>query len=329
MATIAARLKLSQLRTLVAIADRGNFSQAALDLDVSQSAVSHAIATLEDELGAILLKRGRHGATLTDTGRDIADHARQILALLDDIERTAKSTRGLDTGNVRVACFRSVATHMLPKAIEHLRHRYPGIAIAIDEYDTSQDIEEELRTGRADIGFVLLPASPEFETWDVMLDEYWAIVPGSDVYATEVIAWEHLFSRPLILPPKRFLCAQIVLDRFAKLGLVVEPSYEVREDSTILSMVAQGLGATVMARLAAEPIPAQVRAYRLPVPFHRHIGLAIAANALHLPPVFAVRDALKETIARLSLPGQHQTGQHQTGQHQTGQRSSSWVSPGS
>lgn len=304
MGEIAARLKLSQLRTLVAIADRGNFSQAALDLDISQSAVSHAIATLEDELGAILLNRGRHGATLTDTGREIADSARKILELLNDIERQAKSARGLDSGHVRVACFRSVATHLLPQAIEHLRHRYPGIAIAIDEYDTSQDIEEELRAGRADVGFVLLPAGSEFETWNVMMDEYWAIVPSSDRYATEVIAWEDLFSRPLILPPRRFLCAQIVLDRFAKLGLNVEPSYEVREDSTILSMVAQGLGATVMARLAAEPIPAQVRAYRLPVPFHRHIGLAILANALHLPPVFAVRDALKETIAHLTLPGQ-------------------------
>jgi DNA-binding transcriptional LysR family regulator len=304
MAPIASRLKLSQLRALVAIADRGNFSQAALDLEISQSAVSHAIATLEDELGAILLRRGRHGATLTETGRVIADSARQVLHLLNGIEHQARRARGLETGHVRVACFRSVATHLLPKAIEHLRQRHPGIAIAIDEYDTSQDIEEELRTGRADIGFVLLPAGEEFETWTVLHDEYWAFVPSSDRYDTEAIAWDDLFSRPLILPPKRFLCAQIVLDRFAQLGLAIEPSYEVREDSTILSMVAQGLGVTVMARLAAEPIPPQVRSYRLPVPFHRHIGLAIAAKDLHLPPVFAVLDTLKSTIAQLTLPGQ-------------------------
>ena len=53
------RVKLSQLRALVAIADTGSFSEAALQMDLSQSAVSHAIATLEDELGVILLSRSR------------------------------------------------------------------------------------------------------------------------------------------------------------------------------------------------------------------------------------------------------------------------------
>lgn len=59
------KIKLSQLRALVAIADCGNFSEAALELDLSQSTISHAIATLEEELGVTLLQRGRHGARLT------------------------------------------------------------------------------------------------------------------------------------------------------------------------------------------------------------------------------------------------------------------------
>jgi hypothetical protein len=64
----SSRIKLSQLRALVAVAECGNFSEAALHLEVSQSAVSHAIATLEDELGVVLFTRGRHGATLTPIG---------------------------------------------------------------------------------------------------------------------------------------------------------------------------------------------------------------------------------------------------------------------
>ena len=78
------KLKLSQLRALVAIAKYGNFSEAALQIGVNQSTVSHAIATLENEMGVILLNRGRHGAKLTPVGEQITAKAIQMLKLLED-----------------------------------------------------------------------------------------------------------------------------------------------------------------------------------------------------------------------------------------------------
>jgi DNA-binding transcriptional LysR family regulator len=65
------KLKISQLRTLVAVAEYSNFSEAALHLEISQSAVSHAIAALEAELGVILFHRGRNGADLTPVGKQL------------------------------------------------------------------------------------------------------------------------------------------------------------------------------------------------------------------------------------------------------------------
>ncbi|NJO50380.1 MAG: LysR family transcriptional regulator, partial [Leptolyngbyaceae cyanobacterium RM2_2_4] len=82
-------IKLSQLRALIAVADHGNFSEAALYLDVSQSAVSHAIATLESELGVVLLSRGRHGANLTPVGQQIIQYARQVMQMLEQISKEA------------------------------------------------------------------------------------------------------------------------------------------------------------------------------------------------------------------------------------------------
>jgi DNA-binding transcriptional LysR family regulator len=61
-------MKLSQIQALVAVAARKNFSEAALDLNLSQPAISHAIATLEEELGVPLFARGRRGAVLTPAG---------------------------------------------------------------------------------------------------------------------------------------------------------------------------------------------------------------------------------------------------------------------
>ncbi len=68
---------------------------------------------------------------------------------------------------------------------------------------------------------------------------------------------------------------------------------EIQEDSTIVSMVVQGLGAAILPRLAAEPIPKELHVYSLPVPVERVIGVAALSDALHVPAVFAFLDMLK------------------------------------
>jgi len=72
-------MKFSQLQAFVAVAEHGSFSEAALELQLSQPAISHAIATLEEELGVPLFSRGRHGAVLTPAGEQIVYHARHAL----------------------------------------------------------------------------------------------------------------------------------------------------------------------------------------------------------------------------------------------------------
>jgi DNA-binding transcriptional LysR family regulator len=94
--------KLSYLHALIAIADSGSFSEAALRLQLSQSAVSYAIATLENELGVVLLSRGRQGAHLTPVGEQIVDRARRITHLLDDVVKQANLSKGLEGGYVRI-----------------------------------------------------------------------------------------------------------------------------------------------------------------------------------------------------------------------------------
>jgi DNA-binding transcriptional LysR family regulator len=123
--TTGCNLKTSQLRAFVAVAENANFSAAALQLGLSQSTISHAIATLEDELGVVLLVRGRHGATLTPEGEQMLPEARQVLKLLASIQQKARLARGLQSGQVRVGTVRSVATHVLPEVIARFRGKFP------------------------------------------------------------------------------------------------------------------------------------------------------------------------------------------------------------
>ncbi|WP_088890704.1 LysR family transcriptional regulator [Leptolyngbya ohadii] len=285
-------VKLSQLRALAAIARYGNFSEAALQLGVSQSAVSHAIAALEAELGVVLLSRGRYGASLTPVGERILAHAHAMLDSLEAIGKEANLAKGLQGGNLRIASFRSAATHVLPGVIAEFQKRFPGISITIRECRFGVSVAQALRQGQADLGITILPTSSEFETWELLRDEYLVLFPPNCT-VKESLSWQDLYQFPLILPASEDECRLLIDAHFDRFQQPLKPTYEVMEDSTAVGMVSQGLGITIMGRLAAEPLPANVQVRSLPVKLERIIGAAIVAEALHSPAVYAFLDSLK------------------------------------
>lgn len=289
------QFKLSQLQTLIAVEEYGSFSEAALQLQMSQSAVSYAIAALEEELGVVLVSRGRFGAHLTPVGEQVVDRARQVMYLLDDIVKQANLTKGLQGGQVRISAFRSAATQILPEAIAQFCRRYPDVAVNIAEYDDRPDVDENLRRGRADLGLTYLPTGQEFDVWELMRDEFIVLYPPDFRPAQSSLSWDELTTYPLIMAPNGDGCDAIVYAHCAKYGIRLKPTYQVRSDATIVNMVAQGLGAAISPRLAAEPIPATVQVYSLPVPLFRVICVAALADALLSPAVYAFLDFLKSS----------------------------------
>lgn len=287
-------IKLSQLRALVIVARLGNFSEAAFHLGLSQSAISHSIASLEDELGVVLLSRGRHGATLTPVGERVLGHAQEMLQLLEVIGKEANLSKGLQGGEVRIASFRSAATHVLPGVIAQFRKCFPAINVTIMEYRAEDSVEQVLREGRVDIGLTCVPSTQEFETWELMQDEYLVLLPPDAKVPGNHITWEQLAQFPLIMPPSNDYCSILIRGHLTKQQQQLSAAYEIMEDSTIVSMVMQGLGATIMARLAAEPLPREVQVRHLPVPLWRTIRVAILSNALHSPAVYAFLDSLRD-----------------------------------
>jgi len=290
-------IKLTQLRAMVAVAESGNFSEAGLHLGVSQSAVSHAIATLEEELGVILFSRGRYGAHITPVGERMLHHARQMLNLLDAMDKEAALAKGLQGGQVGITSIRSVAPHVLPEVIAQFRDRYPGISVALTEYRGDDSIEQALREGRADIGFTCLPTASEFETLELFRDEYIALLPPDAKLNHLPLTWEELATYPMIMPAANDYCSLIIDNHLTQLNQSISPAYRITEDSTIVGMVMRGLGATIIARLAAEPLPADVQIHDLPVPLVRTIRVITLRDALHPPSVYAFLDTLKGSFS--------------------------------
>jgi DNA-binding transcriptional LysR family regulator len=284
-------MNIFHLHIFLTVVEHGSFSTAALKCDISQSAVSRAIATLEEQLGVSLLIRGRFGARPTPVGDRVLTHARQILQCCDSIDYEVNLAKGLQGGRVRVASFRSTATHLLPPLIVKFCQRFPNIEVTLTEADPL-GVERALREGQVDIGLVPLPRSEEFDTWEIARDEFVVLLPESIGRIPEVLTWEELSTHSFILY-NYAECTSAVRKHWTKWGQSLKVAYEIKEDSTIVSMVAQGLGAAILPKLAALPIPDGVVVRSLPVPLERVIGAAVLASALHPPAVFTFLDLLR------------------------------------
>lgn len=288
------KLKLSQFRALLAVAEYGNFSEAALQLDVTQSTVSHAIASLEAELGVVLFNRGRHGAQLTPVGDLIVTDAQKVKLLLENMLTAANQEKGLKSGTVRIAAFRSIVTHVLAEAIARLHQRHPSIQIALMEVDELYQLKQALIQGKVDICVAEMLAGSEFETIHIVDDEYIALVPPQYGLRDAQLTLQDLHKYPLICSSYDS-CSFRVRDQLKKLDEGLQLTYRIRHDSSITSMVQQGLGIALIAELAARPIPEGVRVCRLPFSTARPIGASLLKDALHSPAVYAFLDALRET----------------------------------
>ncbi len=263
-----------------------------MDLEVSQSAVSRAIASLEAELGVPLLLRGRFGARLTAVGERVMTHARQMLELRELIDYEVNLDKGLYNGRLRIASFRSAATHLLPVNIARFSNRFPRVEIVLVELDPA-GVEQSLREGQTDIGLVPLPRSEEFKTLEIAQDEYVVLLPKTDPPPPKELTWEMLSAYSFILF-NYAECTSAVRDHWAKWGQSLQVAYTIKEDSTIVSMVAQGLGAAVLPRLAALPIPEDVYVRSLPIRLNRSIGAATLANTPPAPAAKMFLDLLSQ-----------------------------------
>src|ERR1700753_4141155 len=116
-----------RLKVLCEVARHGSFSAAATSLGYTQPAVSRQIATLEAEVGAVLVRRVPHGAVLTDAGRLLSERGGAVLSSLRDIEDELHALLDMDGGTLRLATFASAAGSIVPRAVACFRDRPPPV----------------------------------------------------------------------------------------------------------------------------------------------------------------------------------------------------------
>lgn len=291
---------LAQLRALLAVADAGGFSEAAAELGMSQSSLSEAVSKLEELLERPLLRRTPAGTQLTAAGDRVLSYARTAVQAAGDVLLAAQDEKL--SGVLRLASYRSTATHLLPPVLAAFRALHPDVKVTLldSESDACGGGEQAVRSGYVDAAVVARDDAADLHLTPLALDEYVFVAPesrGLHPFTLDEIAGQTLF-----LPPARDSChlriREYLHGRAAPLNTVTENA----QDSVILGMVAHGLGVTIMPRLALMPLPDGLVTLPLPEPLQRPLALAVQPQRANLPILRAFTETLGQVLHSAQPP---------------------------
>lgn len=240
-------MTLTQLQIFVTIVETGSFTLASERLDMTQSAVSHALADLEKDLQVILLLRERTGLVLTEVGQRIVVQAREMLAQTEAIRQAAAATHDLAVGKLRVGSIPSVSMRLLPGMVRAFQRRYPGIDIVVLE-GTDQEVREWIETRTVDLGVVTLPAEG-VDVTPIASDEFLVVLGASHPLASKrSVPLEWLAKEPFIL--SKAGCEPVLLTLFREAKVTPCIQFEIREIPTILAMIQEEMGISIVPEMA-------------------------------------------------------------------------------
>jgi DNA-binding transcriptional LysR family regulator len=265
----------TQLRIFEALIAKGNFTGAAESLGMTQPAVSHAISNLEKELGLSLLRRDRSGLQLTEPGKKIFSHVREILTQADCLIQSAVEVAGSERGRLRIGLITSVATRLAPALLALFRKHHPQVEAVLFE-GSDQEIAEWLRSSVVDIGLLALHA-PEFTSHVLQSDRVLvALSPSHPLARNKTISIQAMAQQPFVM--SKAGCEPLIQRIYRQQGLTPNVRYEARDISTVLGMVREGLGISIVPELALpEKVPG-IRLVPLRPMIRREIVVAIRSD---------------------------------------------------
>ena len=175
-------LSLQLLDQFVVLARTKNFTRAAEELHLSQSALSRAIQKLEDQLGQPLFERKPREVVLTELGELLLQRAKHILQLMEDtFSELSEAGR---RGRIRLGSIPTIAPYFLPSLLSSFAKKYPDIAIIVQE-DTTENLIKRCHHGEIDLAILALPLlAKNLEVEALFDEELLLVVPVGHPLAT-------------------------------------------------------------------------------------------------------------------------------------------------
>jgi DNA-binding transcriptional LysR family regulator len=239
-------VELRHLRYFVAVAEELHFRKAAERLHIVQPALSKQIASLEHELGIVLLERTKRKVQLTEAGMVLLEDARQLLAHAEGaVERAHLASRG-EMGTLNIGFIPPILYGRLPVMVRRYRSRYPRARVNLRELGNAAAVGAVL-SGENHLGFVRLPIErhPDLSCLQVLEEPIMLAVPTHHRLAAEsAIAVSSLADESLILIPRAREpeLHDFYISLCATAGFSAKLVHEADRTHVVMGLVAAGLG---------------------------------------------------------------------------------------
>lgn len=276
------------------IMELGSFTRAAESLGYTQAAISQMVRSLESEFSMKLLVRTRTGVRLTPEGEMLYPLIRKVVTDQRDLTDRVRELHGLESGEIRIGTFSSMSQHVLTRLMKDFGEQYPKARFVLHMGDNAT-LPEWIKAGMIDFAFLYPEVAEGLAYRTIFRDAFMAAVPYSHPFASyEVIPLRMLAKEPLILVEEG--AVSTVLNTLAPLGITPEVKYRIHDDYTILSMVEQGLGISILPAMILDRSMYQFKRIPTDPPIKRTIS--IAYNNFDLLPV-ATKHFIRYTLSKL------------------------------
>ncbi|BBX05750.1 LysR family transcriptional regulator [Mycolicibacterium aichiense] len=245
---------LRQLEYFVAVAEAGSVTRAAAAVHLSQSAMSAALADLENALSVQLLVRHHaRGISLTPAGKELLVASRQLLASAGDLRAVAQGLGTSLSGTLSIGCFQVVAPYLLPELLATAAEKLPKLDLLTTEVDLA-DLAEGVANGTFELGIGYdLVDDPRLKRWPLYTLPPYVLVSGEHRFATrDSVDLAELADEPMVLldlPHSRDYFQSV----FRAAGVTPNIRYRSTTVETCRALVGRGLAYCVLNLRAAVP----------------------------------------------------------------------------
>jgi DNA-binding transcriptional LysR family regulator len=261
-------VKLRQLTYFVAVADEGSFTRAAEHLLIAQPSLSQQIKALEEEVGGQLFERLPQGIRLTPAGKAFLQEARAAVSHADRARRAARTTLGLEAGELEVATVTSMAVGVLPMPFHRWHDDHPRVSLRLREYLHRRALEEAVRTGVGDIAVGPRPVQWIGPLVHLGWEEFVLVLPPGDPLARsrKPIPLDTLAERDWILFAKDHGLSELMEFVCARAGFMPKGRMHTGQVAAAPQLAAAGLGiALIPENIVPDGLETLVRRLKSPI----------------------------------------------------------------
>lgn len=235
-----------QLRAVLTIAEKTNISRAAVELSMSQPALSRSLNQIEKMLGVRLFERSSTGVQLTEAGRRVCAHAKEILRRHGAISRIVDELDGQLAGDICIALPESVGSFIFLDLVKHFKKHHPHVSLRVLLSRTAI-IPHYMEVGTADIAIVDEQGLKGLVATPLMSEQLHLIGPASSASRTPSrVSFRDMARLPLLLPALEGSIRSYVDRAFAEQGLHASIVFEIDSPSALLELVREGEGYAIM-----------------------------------------------------------------------------------